>query len=107
MYSKRFLLPAQFYPNLLDADSQTLQCQNIAMIQLTNAIVTKPTLLSVMSSLVYEAKSQYDSNHDRILVNRMQLQMAVKSRNTVARERGEATSEGSVAKAFATWCVTI
>lgn len=51
-YIKRFLLPAQIYCKLVNADKKFAEIQYLAMILLSNVNLLQQLLFSAMSSLV-------------------------------------------------------
>lgn len=57
-FIERFILPAQAYLNITNADHTSAESQNLAMTRLTNAKLTQETFSSVMSNLVCNTKSK-------------------------------------------------
>lgn len=69
-YIERFLLPAQGYLNLVNADSQLTVSQTLAMELLSNANLSQEMFSLVMAILETTARTCTDHTENRILLQK-------------------------------------
>lgn len=77
------------------------------MILLSNANLVTQAFLSVMSSLVFVTKNRGDSSHDKIMVNKSQLQKGVDLMKAVGGGQDGDINGEAINKALATRCATV
>lgn len=73
-YVEYFVIPAQVYLNLTDADSQSAESQSFAIILLLNANLSHQTYSPVMSSLVLVTMIRSDNAEKHISVHKEKLE---------------------------------
>lgn len=77
-FLERYILPAQTYLNLINADKSSAESQNLAMTLLSNANLPPETFSSVMASLVMATKSRSSDLNAPISLDKNRVELTIK-----------------------------